>query len=147
MIKVHELRVGNVVRWKQTADLLRQGWYVAIIVEINGVRNTVRVDGGILRTNLSIENDIIPIGLTPEILTEWCGFVAGGSKWHLRLQMPQNKCTEVYCKKQDDDNWLTITFKSHLFMGEKPVRYLHELQNLFFLLTDSELEIKIQANA
>jgi hypothetical protein len=60
--------------------------------------------GELKQINTYFIHELTPIPLTPEILTEWCGF---------KLDMPVLE-----------------------------IKYLHELQNLWYVLNKSELEIK-----
>ena len=74
--------------------------------------------------------DYIP--LSEEILLK-CGFE--------KLAFSFN-CERFHMTKQDDTNkWFLAFNKNNAFICT--MRYLHELQNLYYLLTKQELEIKL----
>lgn len=134
MIQANELRIGNwVVLGKETRQV--EGWMF-----IQEVKN------------------MGPIEITPEVL-EKCGFNSGMSKgisrlkhdiddpdeegdtYYWDLKVPKNDQVEdlhtfnlVQFGKGNDikfaHQWLRVT-----------VKYLHQLQNLYFALTGIELEI------
>ncbi len=70
-----------------------------------------------------------PIPLTPEIL-EKNGIseaIAFGSE-------------NTYIKRIDDEYYLSCDFVT---VSDKPIEYVHQLQNIYFALTGEELEIKM----
>lgn len=140
MMKEQELRIGNWVK--------RQGLYKI-------------VDAKYLYNLQPYYSD--PIILTSEVL-EWCGFTKGKVKgvsrlvdclddvdhndkkrwtYYWDLKVPKNDHVQdlstfnlVQFGKGADILW------SHQWLRVK-VKYLHQLQNLYFSLTGKELEIKI----
>jgi hypothetical protein len=116
MITAGEIRIGNFVNY---------GYKIATV-------NAIREDGGL---NVKLENTLLgaefdcfdPIPLTPEIL------VALGFEL-----LPWG-----YVKKSMKDFGVRLNLLSFSYdvSGNNPVRlkYLHQLQNLYFALTGEEL--------
>jgi hypothetical protein len=80
-----------------------------------------------------------PIPLTPEIL-EKCGFDKGMGIDHkfqgLRLRLWKN------------NDWILLnTNGCDLYPRMPTIKYLHQLQNLYFALTGKELQVNIQTTA
>ena len=88
------------------------------------------------RTSLIRYEDILPIPLSEEVLLN-CGFektyygykYIGGNILEFVL-----KNNEIYLGYFDDDDWCRIG---------KSIKYLHQLQNLYYTLTGEELEVSI----
>lgn len=145
MIQANELRIGN---WVQDPDR-------AILDENEGYR---QVHG------LTLENSIVhhvakesssggigfsgnllstinPIPLTPEIL-EQCGFRndhGEGSKWWMRPDLKHSFGLGDY-----NEDFSELTFSKHPLNTK--IKYLHQLQNLYFALVGKELEITLTKN-
>lgn len=131
MIKKEELRIGNIVLYKPYGNK-------------DGEMKTIQGMLGMLvyfdrHSNESgMFHNLQPIPLTTEIL-EKCGF-----DWQERVN-----------EDRDDIEWLCIpkmdyvTYKDGKFyigygFGTLDhIKFLHQLQNLFFALTGEELEIKL----
>lgn len=79
-----------------------------------------------------------PIPLTPEILTQWCGFRKDAT-FRNPYYSPDGEMRILF----QDEKYPLAKFKN----GQRVVRFLHELQNLIFFLREKELEIKIPAKA
>lgn len=104
---------------------------------VNQLDNSIRVIGcsdWIFDDNLNIE----PIPLTPEIL-EKCGF----EKYDY---YPDCECYKVgnYFVSMSEDIWLhqSIGKKQAVILREN-MSYLHQLQNLYYALTNTELPITL----
>lgn len=70
-----------------------------------------------------------PIPLTPEILTEWCGFEKVNSTWYRLGNLAINISFDLeWCQ-----NWIGIRLE-----------YLHQLQHLYSALTQTVLPIQIK---
>lgn len=116
MIKANELRIGN--------------W--------------IRVFGGYAKVKLiPSELPIEPIPLTPEIL-EKCGFVEDRGNYWVDLM---THYLELINKLQ---GWFPVYAQTPELSSEAEQRvllnridYLHQLQNLFFALTGTELNIDL----
>jgi hypothetical protein len=133
MIKVNELRVGNIVLYTQDNDELP-------VLKIDGDSKTVCLDL-LLGLNMELnEQDIDPVPLTPEWLKR-CGFTTDGSGddnhseplWEHPKTRYQFSDGSFVHNGQAYDDWHDI--------GN--VKYVHQLQNLYFALTGEELQIKI----
>jgi hypothetical protein len=103
-----------------------------VVCKINGrdgakvhLYGKLRFDKKIKVINSVDVADLTPIPLTPKILTEWCGFkhVEG------TLYILNNFA-------------LSLEEKGFVFIQGIDVNYLHELQNLYYVLNKQELEIK-----
>lgn len=128
MIAANQLRIGNWVKYHDDDTLFK-------VVEIDTLGMRVEND----EQNTWIEYDCFsPIPLTPEIL-EKCGF----AYWEL----------DIDCTDPSDAYWVHRKFKFGIDnlswtvqkIGVR-VKYLHQLQNLYFALTGEELNYK-QNNA
>lgn len=139
MIQINELRIGNIVKHSETG----RAYSVGEILK-TGIRSTyIREDTGTEHTSLISYDCIDGILLTPEIL-ERCGFkrhkcgISGADMW------------------QGMDGWSINNplFSGWLFRGDgkylrltgyfnSDIKYLHQLQNLYFALTNSELIINL----
>lgn len=128
MIKKEELRIGNKVNYHNDSTL-----FTVIEIDTLGIRVVNE------EQETWIEYDCFsPIPLTPEIL-EKCGFVKTLSGSYTIM---------------DEDCWLTTIIGGYIYSkcyssntGEffevGQVKYLHQLQNLYFALTGIELTIKL----
>jgi hypothetical protein len=123
MINANEIRIGNWVSQVEYNRLMQVKHILS-----NGVRcDYERKDVGKTHTSLFNFNEIQPIPLTPEIL-EKCGAI-------------------VYCFDNGNPNQYRI--KDRLFVirdgnivdygSSVVIKHLHQLQNLYFALTNSEL--------
>lgn len=84
------------------------------------------------RTEVAVE-DLKPILLTPEVLVEWCGFE------ELGFDMYEKDRVTVFLKgKYKGIGINTGHFPLVLNKGQ----YLHELQNVWYVYNNAELEIK-----
>lgn len=94
---------------------------------------------------------IIPIPLTKELLTEWLGFDEDSSTNPCkpeRLFGPSIPAdvTFGHSLTYEEGTGVVVEDFEGGFSGY-PAKYLHQLQNLYFALTGTELEIKIPAKA
>lgn len=118
MIKANELRIGNYVTYHggENGDM------------------PCKLDGEdimMIETNPKYAGSHSPIPLSPEIL-EKCGWVkkvvADNPVWE------NESCTiMMVCKKGND-----LVFVNNLL---PPLKSLHQLQNLYFALTGTEIEL------
>lgn len=135
-MKANEFRIGNLAKYKD--QFLR-------------IENLVKDEFWAIRRGDSTEliplADIEPIPLTPEIL-EKCWFKKG------------NACYKnAYSRNVlDTDFYLRPSYECGFYWGfnasstkldcelnsVKPIKYLHQLQNLFFALTGEELEVNLE---
>lgn len=128
MINVTELRVGNIVLYTQDNDELP-------VLKIDGDSKTICLDL-LLGLNMDVnEQDIQPIPLTPEWL-ERCGFEKVTKGIGLSVLDGYVKISSLFTGMP-----LTLDIDGNR-MPLHGIKYLHQLQNLYFALTDEELQIK-----
>jgi hypothetical protein len=90
--------------------------------------------GELKQINTYFIHELTPIPLTPEILTEWCGFKSDEiTFWHEKSE---------YLHLGNFKRGLCFISAGKLDMPVLEIKYLHELQNLWYVLNKSELEIK-----
>lgn len=122
MIKANELRIGNFVLWDNEDIYSIKG------IGNNGVR--FNNDHGQFRLN----KRIYPIPLTPEIL-EKAGFEGNRTGFY---HSPNGKPYSLYLNNEQE---------VFLYFGDYDtnikIKHLHHLQNLYFALTGTELEINL----
>src|SRR5688500_15513626 len=132
MINIIELRVGNVILSPDTNK--------PVVVELNHLQ---AIKGGVKFNDRYYE----PIPLTPEILDK-AGFV---SKLHPNYIGDGNRCIGEFYSEKNSMSLMKIessTGKSYYRMKIKndigiqdvyvELKYLHQLQNLYFTLTGNE---------
>lgn len=129
MINPKELRQGNNVWVTFTEDQTGYGKdYIGEIVGI--IENKVRVKGDWHWIELY---GISPIPLSPEILEK------------AEFSKPSHSyiCERFHITKQDNsDYWWTAFNKNNACINK--IRYVHELQNLHWILTGQELTINLK---
>lgn len=106
------------------------------MIKANELRigNIINSEYGILSAHGSMISDIdngsfiaLPIPLTPEIL-EKCGFEKSGFDWFIHdFYLYHYPLSELFVYKYN--------------YAEREIQHLHQLQNLYFALTGTELEI------
>lgn len=135
MIQPNELRIGNLVIWDRTNDIEAENEIVEIY---NITRSSIRAYTDIeeLPEILIYYEDIKPIPLTPEWLTR-AGFEKNIYGYYVYdiLEIGHTTTEEYFeleLKGTNDD------------VGYKliAIKYVHQLQNLYFALTGTELEFK-----
>lgn len=128
-MEVRELRIGNLVT-VQAKDLDDNP--APMILELKHI-DFMRI--------LSGNNKALPIPLTEEWLIK-LGFKKKGSHYY---EIPNNQVLELeYIKTNLGEFYQIITkrlVEPRTAVGNK-FKYVHQLQNLFFALTGTELEIK-----
>ena len=122
MIQANELRIGNWVNFHNDNTYFE---VTEITKEGLGVRNET------MDTWIEID-EFSPVPLTPEIL-EKCGFK--DSEWEHKTK---SECLFV---GNDIIHIMDARDKNYSFTA--PCKYLHQLQNLYFSLTGTELIINL----
>ena len=123
-MKAQELRIGNYLQGKSIVEVIE-----------------IRTDGVMIRGNSSSfridepDNCLEPIPLTEEWLTKF-----GLNPKHTDQYYPK----EVY---EDEDGFHYVIEREYNDYGseyyiEVDVRYIHQLQNLYFCLCGEELQLK-----
>jgi hypothetical protein len=125
-VKKEELRIGNWVKW------------YSVFIQVESILNNsinyeyYANDDEVCETPIQ---QIEAIPLTPEIL-EKAGFVEGDA---YRDATGYWKGIYFVC-----NNWfLKATGKGHFNILNGDLRYVHQLQNLYFCLCGEELDIKL----
>lgn len=133
MIQANELRIGNVVNYLIKDELdERKEWYDTHYIDVYDIKECVE------------DNDVFnkfhkPIRLTEEILFK-CGFKDIYNKMWLILEGSPN--IEINKSTFQVSVWETINDETEgIYLNN--IRYLHQLQNLYFALTGKELEINL----
>lgn len=130
MIKANELRIGSKIQQKKT-----RGLYICYVIEILEKGINVKAKGQFGEWFLRFE-EIEPIPLSEEILLK-CGFekiseyifsIEIDNGWHLNIES-----NYIFLKYQDNECEI-----SHF-----KFEYIHQLQNLYFALTGTELNIEL----
>lgn len=122
-----ELRIGNIVSYKDEVfqiDGIQPGWV------------WFKSDGTMRSDSLS---DVKPIPLSPEVL-EACGFIKSRDGyidcwWHGHNPITQD--FEIIIKYSE--NYRTFFYLN----AHHKLKYLHQLQNLYYSLTGSELQVTL----
>jgi len=134
MIAANELRVYN---WVLAGKMVEP-------IQVFTINYECR-DGYLINKSIPVA-DLHPVNLTPEILIK-CGFEKDilllGERgtcslgWHF-ISNTYKKETTVNLGYDYDD----CAYASHNSEHETEIKHLHQLQNLYFDLTKTELEIK-----
>jgi hypothetical protein len=123
MVKLYELRIGNFFELKLAPTHARRTIKVSQITQ----------DHVLLEGNWHHIDKLIPIPITEEILLK-CGF----EKFRWITEASVYKSGDFNCVL--DENGLQVFGAD--FNNLKPLRYLHELQNLYSDLTEKELKVE-----
>lgn len=137
MIQANELRIGNYFKWISTDE-------IEVVKDITGRKKYPSVNN----VNLT---DAIGIPLTEDILLK-CGFVPfnysdkekgfiienekASKSIYIRTYAEPNISGFFNVFNRSECNWQEIQFISK-------VKYIHQLQNLYFAFTQQELNIKL----
>lgn len=136
-MKIEDLRIGNYVTTLKANNLSR----VNNIFGASGLVDCVEVASGMPHFRLSLLLFCKPIQLTPEIL-EKCGFAyARKNSSVLQFKIAYND-SDYPCSLQVSGSGIQIC-RSGIGAICAPIEYLHQLQNLYYALTGTELEIKL----
>ncbi len=120
MIAANELRIGNLVETVIDKD------------SIGYIYGYTQVDSLIA----NFEVDANPIPLTHEILIK-CGFDEWSTEnYRLRKSLTKNGWSSKF-------NYYLPYFYLSTYTGSVTIKYLHQLQNLYFALTGEELNIQL----
>lgn len=88
--------------------------------------------------------EISPITLTPEILTDWCGWNEDIHKVYKPIHAKWvNKIMIAFWKVSGS---IELTQFGEYITALPNVKYLHQLQYLYFLLTGEAMEINVPKN-
>lgn len=132
MIRINELRIGNKVLFR---DGLKGNWHKVVVSGIIGSDKIshhpqIWYSSKMLVGSTNDLECIKPIPLTEEILLK-CGF---------KDKLPWEKGNIIL----DSENRLSVVDSTgYGVIAARNVIYLHQLQNLYFVLTGKELEVKL----
>lgn len=136
MIDTRELRINNIVN----AHINNSSRYITIV----GIQKMVVTEGGLKDTgnpNYPYEykwipaNNIEAIPLTKEILIK-CGFIERQCNNENNCSLFYNDALTLYPKTVDMNSF-------YLEHYDIDIKFLHQLQNIYFDLTNEELIIKL----
>jgi hypothetical protein len=133
MIKANELRIGNILNYTGKGNAAYPSGIVAV--------NEVLSDG----INLSMGDSTVyefellqPIPLTPEIL-EKVGFEKDHNTSFFKYPLPLS----IAKLSVNPDNGTVWLRKNGNSLNPIDVKYVHQLQNLYFTLSGEELEVNL----
>jgi len=142
MIQANELRIGNMVYESFSFNPTLEDLEIVTIHKIDSL-NGIYSD---IHDNLGDFDSLYPIPLTPEII-QMCGF-----------KLDEHYKTYFVTDEQNNDWSIVVNSfeesKGYLFQNSKSdascysvayVKYLHQLQNLYFALTGEELQLLPQS--
>ena len=125
-MKASDLRIGNFIYWNIPEKK-------NVIHTVIGIKNDKPMTVPISLGN-SIE-DYQPILLTPEILV-----MAGFDEWSEGNWKTRSSLNKQGWSKEF--NYYQPYYNLSTYCGNVTIKYLHQLQNIYFSLTGEELEIK-----
>lgn len=126
MIQPNELRLGNIVLFDNKQD------------EIFMIGN--KMVYGNKHSHFYYER-VHPIPLTPEVLTEWCGFAKDEFWWGDGINYFGNGVVDVCFGNEEVSDILDgVYFGQDKIPG---IIHLHQLQNLTYFLTGQEMEVRL----
>ena len=121
-MKANELRIGNLVySGLNSKDVIEV--YPMFIVQLSKIENET--------------HNIKPIPLTEE----WF-YKLGGLRFNLDAEKKHYQIGLFTFRLEKDGFILLNDDNTECFFGFKPIRYVHQLQNLYFELTGEELILK-----
>lgn len=138
MVKVNELRIGNLLLWNTE----HAGGGISKVISVTEIGYKIKSQTG-CHPSLDEYKDIEPIPLTPEWL-ERCGFAENDRGYYVLVS------GGFYLLKNDlkdetgaIDGFALVAAGSHGLVQKPIYKHLHQLQNLFFALTGEELNVKL----
>jgi hypothetical protein len=132
MINPKELRIGNLLNWE--AEHLNAGISIVILIEENYF--VIRSEYAWVRSD-DKDQHIERIPLTPEWLDR-CGFKRPEQREYFELNGIYICLDDNECRLCEED-----AYEGNIIYIGKPFRYVHQLQNIYFDLTQEELIIKV----
>ena len=130
-METNELRLGNWIEQDLGEGKRSIPMYVSSIFDNYVYLDFNENEGDVWETDAKY---LVGIPLTDEILSKLCTKESFG---YYTLQ-PTNVCIDVAKRVGDDFYYIFCNLKVL-----KEVRYVHELQNIYFVLTSQELKIEL----
>ena len=126
MIQSNELRIGNYVN----------------TVSLQNIKVTSIFTAGVHCDNFNgYDYKLIkPISLTEKLLLDFGFSKEDYTKGYIGIDCSNTEF--VLCEPNEFKNYYTFSFKTGGVLMFKKIKYVHELQNLYFALTGYELQIK-----
>ena len=123
-MKAKDLRIGNLILFPTEAN---NGLLIPLVIR--------KVDAIEIGKVTSLNPPSSPSNFEAKIKN--CGGIKLTEEWLTKFGF---KITDGYFHK--DDIWLTPDFGLDGIDPFKPIKYVHQLQNIFFAITGTELEMK-----
>lgn len=136
MITANELRIGNLIDCFGICEVIKIGQ--------KNIKISRETDTGLLLEKVPLNSlELKPIPITEEILMK-CGF----DKWNGHKYFDKNVDLDCSIQIALERNIMYLCgndacTEGHCFELQN-VKYLHQLQNLYFALTGKELEINLE---
>jgi hypothetical protein len=138
-IMERELRIGN---WYK-ADITIQGSIGAKLGFGEDRMFKMTKEHLVLILRFDLEFKIKPVPLTEEILLK-CGFELGSNGWYsLESCLFDFNCLDISINQEFAAIEYGSRYDTHACNLTGNIRYLHQIQNLYFALTNEELEINL----
>ncbi len=116
-----ELRIGNYIK-------SGTGFYKVVALSTDGIEATTKINDNILY--MGTNTIYSGIELTKQWLIDF-GFIRFGSN---------EDENDIYCIRNHDEVWIIDTGNSFILDEfEFKIKFVHQLQNLYFALTNEEL--------
>lgn len=132
MINANELRIGNFI--------LSDGLPVKVECVLDYYINIRTKQGNLITCQLELAQ---PIQLGPELLLK-NGFTTDEGKVEYRIGLPIGHGEDLFIEDEGHPSMSCgIKTSDKQFNYFKDLRYLHQLQNLYFALTGTELTINL----
>lgn len=142
IINFHELRIGNKLKCKVSNDAA-----IYSVLNLDGWMMRVGLDG-VRKGEWYPVDKLKPILLTPKVL-KTCGFDVKKSTpaypeaMYVEINSNSGNFFRLYVSDTNDCPTIHLKASSDWFPRLAEIRYLHQLQNLFFALTGGELIINL----
>lgn len=130
-MNARELRIGNLVKCKVSNDAR-----IYSVAALDGMHCKIMLSDVRFGTWYG-DDKIKPIPLTEELLLK-CGFAKISSKYEDDFYAGKILLSNDFVLSTSDQCYESVPVDF-----AKPLKYLHQLQNLTFTLTGEELEVKI----
>ena len=139
MIQAHELMINNWVYHKSFPNEL----YKVRSVSADRIHPIELIEHCTDNTIYAVQcelDDLLPIPLTPEILFA-CGFTTDENKVEYGIGLPIGEGADLFIEDEEHPS-MSCGIKSFPknFNYFKDIKYLHQLQNLYHALTQSEIK-------
>jgi len=142
MIKANELRIGNWVRYKRSDEYYYRNYFIAAIDVSNDDNVIAILENGNDFYRMSYENngDLQPVLLTKEILSSFENY---DKFLGFKIQPNDYPNGDLFIDFiNEEDCYLQNCADGYKF--GQPIKYVHQLQNIYFLLKGFELQVVIK---